>query len=86
MQLCWGGLVLLGGFPAVEWGLPSCHSVPCVFQMPQVLVKLKKYPQGDKVRLGGLCVGAGLHGEIFPVPDGEGGDRGRWACASSVVS
>lgn len=26
---------------------------PRVFQIPQVLVKLKKYPQGDKVRLGG---------------------------------
>lgn len=37
----------------MEQGLPSCHSVPPVFQMPQVLVKLKKYPQGDKVRLEG---------------------------------
>lgn len=56
MQLCWCGLVLLGGGPSLEWGLPSCHSVPCVFQMPQVLVKLKKYPQGDKVRLMVLCL------------------------------
>lgn len=41
----------------MEQGLSSCHSVPRVFQMPQVLVKLKKYPQGDKVRLEGhLCV------------------------------
>lgn len=47
--------------------------------MPQVLVKLKKYPQGDKVRL----MVPGLHGEMFPVPEtfpnGAGGDRGRWA-------
>lgn len=34
----------------VEWGLPqSVTSMPCVFQIPQVLVKLKKYPQGEKV-------------------------------------
>lgn len=45
------------GVPAVEQGLPSCHSVPCVFQMPQVLVKLKKYPQGDKVRWEGCLWG-----------------------------
>lgn len=31
----------------------SVTSLPRVFQIPQVLVKLKKYPQGDKVRLRG---------------------------------
>ena len=39
---------------SAERALPrSLTSAPRVFQIPQVLVKLKKYPQGEKVSLGG---------------------------------
>lgn len=39
---------------SAECALPlSVTSVPHVFQIPQVLVKLKKYPQGEKVSLEG---------------------------------
>lgn len=58
VQLCWSGLMLLLGGPSCGTG--SALTSLCVFQMPQVLVKLKKYPQGDKVslegHLWGLCV------------------------------
>lgn len=70
----------------------------CVFQMPQVLVKLKKYPQGDKVRLEGhlwdqcvsqWCCAWPARGNA-PSPKNlsgrAAGGRWRWACASGVVA
>lgn len=44
---------LLGGSNCRVGSASLSHILPRVFQIPQVLVKLKKYPQGEKVSLEG---------------------------------